>query len=335
MPTPMVAAHDGVRLTVNQMVKSPTLIPRRALSMLENQFLADSVMRDGGDAPSGSVIYWESTPLYADQDPQIMDEFGEIPTTSGQLGTPKWVRTVRRALGFRVSKTMIDRNMVDTVNTQLTQIRNTMVRSWEDALFSGFVANANTQVLTTDTAWGATGSHIRKDVNSAKYLVEQASASADGKQKFGFAANTLIIGIETRQDFLDSDEINNVYNGNVASESIRFTGVLPKKFMDLDVMVSWRLSSYAPNAALVFERNTVGGIVDERKLEATPLYGEGNGPNGGPTESYRSDITRASGIFLDQPKAACWIVGVNGGSGTFSGIAYSAGTARTYPTSAR
>lgn len=336
MTTPIIAAHDGVRLTVNTMVKSPTLIPKRILSMMENQFLADSVLRSGGSAPGGAIMYWESTPLYADTDPQVLDEFGEIPTTSGKLGTPKFVRTVRRALGFRVSKTMQDRNNVDAVNTQITQIRNTMIRSWEDAFFSALVANTHTMVLTTDVAWGAsTGTHIRRDVNGAKYLVKNASASADGKQKFGFEANTLIISTETEQDFLDSDEVNSVFVGNVASEGIKYKGVLPKKFQSLDVVVSWRLSAYAPNAALVVERNTVGGISDERPLQATPLYGEGNGPNGGPTESFRSDITRASGIFVDQPKAACWIVGVNGGSGTFSGVSYSAGTALTYPDDAR
>jgi len=120
-----------------------------------------------------------------------------------------------------------------------------------------------------------------------------------------------VISLESEQDFLDNDEVNNVYLGNIASESIRYTGVLPKKFNGLDVLTSWRLSAYFPQGALVLQRKVFGGVSDERPLQATPLYGEGGGGNGGPTESWRTDITRASAIFLDQPKAVVLINGVS------------------------
>jgi hypothetical protein len=319
MVTPIVSVQDGPRLTVSALVKSPTLIPKRILHMLDQEFITDAVLRRASDAPGGSVLYFESTPLFSAQDPAILDEFGEIPTTNGSLGTPKVARVVRRALGLRVSKTMIDRNNVDAVNVQITQIRNTMVRAWEDALFSAIVSNAEVWTVTTSVAWsnGAT-SHIRTDVNSAKYLIKQAAADVTGevttgKQKFGYVADTLIISVETETDFLDSSEVSLPYVGNIADESLLYRGKLPNKFLGLDVLVSWRLSAYFPNGAIVMQRKVFGGISDERPLQATPLYGEGNGGNGGPTESYRTDVTRASAIFLDQPKAVVLITGVNGG----------------------
>lgn len=330
----IVSVRDGQRVTVNTLVKAPTVIPKRILSMMDQQFLVDAVLRSGNDTQSGAVLFYESTPLFANADPKVLDEFGEIPTANGYLGKPMVARVVRRALGLRVSKTMQDRNDIDAVNTQVIQIRNTMVRAWEDAFFSALVAAKNVQVLTTDTAWQASGSHIRKDVNSAKYLIQTAAADGQGgDQKFGYKADTLIISEETEMDFLDSDEVTKPYVGNMASENLQFTGTLPNKFLGLDVLTSWRMSSYAPSAALVLQRKLIGGISDERPLQATPLYGEGNGPNGGPTESFRTDVTRASAIFLDQPLAACFIVGVSGGSGAFGGgaVAYSAGTASTYP----
>ena len=61
---------------------------------------------------------------------------------------------------------------------------------------------------------------------------------------------------------------------------------------------------------LVLERGTVGFYSDTRALQATELYPEGNGPNGGPTESWRSDATRKRVMGVDQPLAACWITGV-------------------------
>lgn len=335
MVTNIVSVQDGPRLTVSELVKSPTLIPKRVLSMMDQEFLVDAVLRGASDAPGGTVLYHESTPLFSADDPAILDEFGEIPTTNGSLGIPLVARVVRRAFGLRVSKTMIDRNNVDAVQVQIIQIRNTMVRAWEDALFSAIVANASVQVIQTGVAWGASGSHIRNDVNAAKYLIKLAAADAAKKQKFGYKADTLVISTETEVDFLNSSEVSLPYVGNIADENLLYTGKLPNKFLGLDVLVSWRLSAYFPSGAIVMERKTFGGISNERPLQATPLYGEGNGGNGGPTESWRTDITRASAIFIDQPKAVVLIAGVNGGTQTYSvggrNVTLAAGTAETYP----
>lgn len=314
MVTQIVSTQDGPRLTVSMMLKSPTLIPKRILSMLDSAFLVDAVLRNAADAPSGSVLYFESTPLFAADNPTILDEFGEIPVTSGFLGTPKVSRVVRRAFGLRVSKTMIDRNNVDAVNTQVVQIRNTMIRAWEDAFFSALIANAGVQVMSTDVSWQASTSHIRQDVNTAKFLVRTAAADTANQQRFGYEADTLIISDVTEVDFLNSNEVSAPYVGNIADESLKYTGKLPNKFMGLDVLTSWRMSAYFPSGAIVCQRKTFGGISDERVLQATPMYGEGGGPNGGPTESFRSDTTRASAIFFDQPKAVVLVVGVNGGT---------------------
>src|SRR6185312_3724617 len=98
MATNIISVQDGPRLTVSMLLKSPTLIPKRILDMMDQMFLVDSVLRGAQDAPGGSVLYFESTPLFSADDPAIMDEFGEIPTSNGSLGTPKVVRVVRRAL---------------------------------------------------------------------------------------------------------------------------------------------------------------------------------------------------------------------------------------------
>jgi hypothetical protein len=310
----IVSSQDGPRLTLAQLVKAPTVIPERIIQMTDQEFLTDDVLRPGDDAPSGVVMFSESTPLFTDEDPAILDEFGQIPVVNGSIGTPRVVRTVRRAMGLRISLTMIKRNAIRVVTNQMTQIKNTMVRAWEDAFFSAMLANPNILTIATDQPWGSATSHIRKDVNAARYLIKTAAADAAGKQKFGFRADTLILSDEMELDFLDSDEVTKPYEGgNVADQNLKFTGVLPKKFLTLDVFVSWRLATYAPGSAIVMQRKTAGFISDERPLESTPLYGEGNGPNGGPRESYRCDTTRQSAIGIDQPKAICLITGVTTG----------------------
>ena len=209
---------------------------------------------------------------------------------------------------------MIDRNNTDAVNIQITQLRNTMIVAWEDAFFSAIIANPLIQTLHTDTPWSDPDSHIRKDVNAAKFLIKNASSDGNGqngKAKLQYRANTLILSTETETDFLDSDEVNSVYVGNLAASNLRYTGTLPNRFLGLDVVTSWRLDLYSFGSALVLERGTVGFISDERRLSSTPMYGEGNGPNGGPTESWRTDTTRASALGIDQPLACVLLTGVH------------------------
>jgi hypothetical protein len=304
----------GTTLTVGEMMKSTTFLPRRQLSMFDQQWLTAVALRRGDPTANGLVGYFESTPLFIDDDPEVLDEFGEIPVVAGQVGRARVARAVRRAYALRVSKQAIDRNRAEWVNTQMEQLRNTMVRVWEDALYSAFIANPNLQTLATDTPWGSPDSHIRRDVNAAKFVIKTAAADAAGKQRFGFKADTLIISDETELDFLDSDEIAKVYLGSpLATQNLQYTGVLEKRFMGLDVFVSWRLNAYIPGGAMVLQRGIVGAISDERALDATPMYPEGGGGNGGPREAWRTDITRASAIAIDQPKAACIITGVSEG----------------------
>lgn len=315
MPNTIITGRqDGPRLTVAQMMKAPTIIPKRSLSMLDNQFLVDVILRNGGANQAGLVLFWETTPQYANDQPSVLDDFAQIPVTSGSLGTPKAVRVVRRAMAIRVSKTMIDRNNVDLVNTQITQVRNTMIAAWEDAFFSAFIANPNIQTMATDVVWSDDDSHIRKDVNGAKFLIKNASSDGDGQSghsKLGYKADTLIVSTVTESDFLDSDEVSKVYIGTLAPSNLQYTGVMERKFLGLDVVSSWRLDVYSFGSAIVCERKTLGFISDERPLEATPMYPEGGGPNGGPTESWRTDTTRASAIGVDQPLAAVLITGVH------------------------
>lgn len=302
MPTPIVSTTDGQRITVNSLLKTPTIIPRRILSMMDQQFLVDALLRPAPSAPGGAVLYYESTPLFAQGSATVVEEFGEIPTTQGQLGTPRVVRTVKRALGLMVSQEMIDYNNVDAVNTQIEQIRNTMVGAWEDAFLNALLTNPNVQTFTTSTVWSSASSTIRKDLNNSRFLITNAASDAAGKQKFGFRPDTLVISTQSEVDFLNSNEVSQPYVGNLASENLLYTGKLPNKFLDLDVVVSWRLPAHQ---AVLLQRKVVGGVSDSRPLQATPMYEDRN------RETWRTNVSRASAIFVDQPKAAVVLNGVN------------------------
>src|SRR6185312_11797164 len=117
----ITSVDDGPRLTVNQMVKSPTLVPKRIVSMVGQGFMVDQLLRQGPPIPGGSLIYSESEPTYANDAPMNVEEFGEIPLTTTSTGQARVAKSVKKALGFRISQEAIDRNNYDKVRQDMTK----------------------------------------------------------------------------------------------------------------------------------------------------------------------------------------------------------------------
>lgn len=306
MVTSIASSTDGPRVTVAAMIKEPTVIPRRILSLLQNQFIADSVLRRLQPTQSGAYVFEESTPLFAEGDAPVVGEFGEIPVISGREGARRVAVTVKRALGVQVSIEMRNRNNVDRVNTQVKQVKNTFIRTWETAFLNALLNHPDINSMAAGAAWDSATPNIREDLVEGTALIENASLDdAPAEDFFGFSPNTLVIGRNVRDALMLSDDFNKAYVDNKADESVLYTGKLPGRFFNVDsIMVSREMDRLAPKSALLLERGTVGGIGDERPLQSTPLY------EIKPKETWRSDTVRQSAVVIDQPKAACLLTDV-------------------------
>src|SRR3954447_23995236 len=130
MPTNVFATTDSPTLTVAQMLNDPLYIPALILDELDQLFVADKILRAAGAPTGGSVVYFESTPLFSNTSSEYVEEYGEIPLATNSLGNPKSARTRKRALGVAISQEMKDRNCVDLVNTQVKQVRETIVQDF-------------------------------------------------------------------------------------------------------------------------------------------------------------------------------------------------------------
>lgn len=304
MVTKIASQSDGPRITVAAMTKNPTIIPRRINSTLANQFIADEVLRKLPPTQSGAYVFEESTPLFAEGDAPIVGEFGEIPLISGRTGARKVAITVKRALGLQISIEMKNRNDVDKVNTQITQIRNTFIRTWETAFLNALLLHPDINTITAGAAWNSVGSAIRNDLLLATNKIENASLDPAFPLEdfFGFDPDTLVIGRNVRDAMMLSDDFNKAYKDNKADENVLYTGKLPGRFFNVDaILVSREMDRLAPKKALLLQRKVVGGIGDERPLHTTPMYEDPN------RESWRANTVRQSAVVIDQPKAACLI----------------------------
>lgn len=307
MVSSIASSTDGPRVTVAAMIKEPTVIPRRILSLLQNQFIADSVLRKLPPTQSGAYVYEESTPLFAEGDAPIVGEFGEIPVISGRVGARRVAVTVKRALAVQVSVEMRNRNNIDAVNTQVKQVKNTFIRTWETAFLNALLLHPDIHTMPAGAAWDSATPNIREDLVEGTALIENSTVddTVTDEDFFGFSPNTLVIGRNVRDALMLSDDFNKAYVDNKADESVLYTGKLPGRFFNVDsIMVSREMDRLAPKGALLLERGTVGGIGDERPLSSTPMYEQRE------RETWRSDTVRQSAVVIDQPKAACLLTNV-------------------------
>jgi hypothetical protein len=311
MPSYTVGSiSDGSATTVRDLIGAPMMIPARIIDMLNNAFLTDVIFRDAGRNSNGLVGFEADTPLFLAGDVEDVSEFAEIPVAIGQRGVPRIAVGVKRGLGVRVSREMRDENKMDDVNRQLRQLVNTMVRAEERALRALLLATPNIPSIAATAAWTATtGSKVRHDIAAAQEKIASArpASSVSTEDFMGFEADTLILPGNITPALLDNEEFLKVYSGTAAQENIQYTGRLPGDVLGLAPL---KTRFWDPTRVLVLQRGEIGFRSDTRPLEATGLYGEGGGPNGGPTESWRSDTTRKRVLGVDQGLAACWITGI-------------------------
>jgi hypothetical protein len=301
--TPIVASSDGPRVTVNDLINNPTVVPRRILQIAENQFISDSVLRNAGSNDSGLVEFYQSTPLFANNAAAIRAEFGEYMFANTSTGIPSVAATLDRGLSILVSDEMRMRNKIDMVNIQMNQVRNTLRRDWDSSFFNLFLANPSVPTYAVATAW-ATSATIRQDILKGVKTVNNAVTGQQPQNFLNFFADTLVITETQKFNLLSSTQFNNIFQGNLADENLLYTGVMPQKVLNLDVLVTKSGGPLPDGSAIILERGTVGFYSDEEPLQATPLYRDQ------PRRTWRSDVNRRSAMGLDQPLAAVILTGL-------------------------
>ncbi|ATN90818.1 major capsid protein [Gordonia phage Lysidious] len=307
MANTIVSVSDGPSLTVSDLVKNPLWVPTKLKELMENQFISEALLRNGGKNDAGVVAFREGDPTFLDDDVQDVAEFGEIPVSAGRLGLPRAAYATKKALGVRISKEMIDENKIDAVNKQITGLRNTFVRA-NDRGAKALFSSPAVPTMPVSEPWDDPLGKPRTDL--AKAIEEISTATPDEATEdeyYGFEPDTIVLHPGLLATLMDNEQILKVYQGNVANESIAYTGAIPGLLMGLNVIKS---RTFPVDKALILERGTVGFYSDTRPLQFTTLYPEGGGPNGGPRETWRSDASHKRAIGLDQPKAALWLTGL-------------------------
>lgn len=294
-------SQQGQRITVNSLIKDPLMIRGRMLDISRNQFMMEDILRKVPGVASGVIGYEESAPLFASEDPSVVAEGGEIPLITGEDGVPKAAFTIKLGAGIKITREMRTRDRIDLVDRRMKQVRNTFVRAWERRMFTA-LNSAPTLSMNASADWSLATTDIRKDVLTGTRLVREASLSGatpgpNVDDYLGFEPDTLVMSTRTEALFFANDSVIDVYrNGSVLdTKNPMYVGTLEREFMGLRVLTSRYMDD---GFVWILQRKEVGGYSDEYPYDATPLYEDK------PRQSWRSDVTRRTAIFIDQPKAA-------------------------------
>jgi hypothetical protein len=242
------------------------------------------------------LVYYASTPLFAtDDDAPELAEYEEIPAINGQAGTPKSALSRRRGFGVQVSEQDRTRNHIDTLNTQLTQVRNVLTRTFDGKHMQALDdATPNSHGVAAASTWD-NSSTVRKELAAAgKSIVGE---------KMGFTPDTVLVDQTTAWNLVGNDNVWKVFVGNVAGQNPQISGTIPSRLFGLRLRVTAD-GNIPAGSAYVMQQGIFGGIANERPLQTTGWYRIRQ------NETWRDDITRSSAAFCDQPKATAEIAGV-------------------------
>ncbi|GJJ23729.1 phage major capsid protein [Mycolicibacterium mageritense] len=307
--TGVVSISDGPRTTVADLIGSPMMLPTKQMEMMQNIFITDTVLRNAGPNPNGLVSFTEGDPTFLVGDVEDVAEFAEIPVTYGEMGIPKVAVANKRGLAVRISREMRDENRIGAVNKQMVQLRNTFKRANDRALRALLLSNA-VPTMPVAAAWDTANGNPRIDLALGIKEITFATPNGDiasDEEWAGFEPDTVILNPGILPVLLDNEKFLKIYNGNMAADTPLLTGQLPGTILGRTIIGSL---AFPEDRLFICERNTIGFYSDTRALEMTGVYPEGNGPNGGPTETWRADMTHKRVAALDQPKAGLWLTGL-------------------------
>lgn len=296
MATRVVTARDTQTVSVNALIENPLVVPERIISVLRDQFVADRVLRNVGEARGGAVQYRVSSGIFADNSSEIVNPGAEIPVAEISRGDISSVPVAKRGLAVVIDRETRLRNSVGEVERQIQVVKNTVVRDIDTAFITALRAAlvAASQTSAASNAWSSGSATIRKNLNAARLGVSN-SAVATGNFT-GFRADTLIISPTTEADLLNSTEfLALVFGSNMPSD---LEGLNGRTILGLKILVT---PSVGDNDAFVVQSKQIGGYADEIPLESTELY------YWAPNQIYRSDTVRSTAGFIDQPLAG-WLL---------------------------
>ncbi|MEW1705959.1 hypothetical protein AB0230_01850 [Microbacterium sp. NPDC089190] len=249
---------SGDSVTISRFLNDPTLIARRLRTILEQRFIADTILSGRYTVSGGAVQYETGETIYTADNPRAVTPGSEYPLTTAPTGTANIAKTVKWGQDTIVTDESIARQNMQPVNRALTKLANQNVK-YVDSVALSAISSAVTQNTAAAAAWtSATAQQILTDVALAKANIVSLNQ--------GYDPDTVVVSdlawANAYAKFATAGLLPRENNGS----NPVITGEFP-----VIAGLRWLASPNLPanQTALVLDSKTLGGMADEN------LGGEG------------------------------------------------------------
>lgn len=257
-PAPPTVDGQG-RITVEQFLKTPTRVTRVIEDLTRERFLAERIFGKG-DAQGGAVIYDQVTAseLYTDRDVQAIDAGSEFPIVSSGESAPKVAAVTKWGGAAVLTYEAVRRDSRDTLNRELTKLRNTIVRKVDTVAIAAL--NAAPILTDTGTDWS--------DSMAGNPVLDLASARSQiDDQDMGYTADTVLINPAQYVDLISNTKVANSLPRDVVAANPIASGQLGN-YMGF----TWYVTNRVPaGTAYILSSMMAGSLRDELPLYSRPI----------------------------------------------------------------
>lgn len=299
MTVPITSVFDDVpeKLTVDQAMKDPTMIPRRVARSLEPSAWVENVFFRKGPANAGVIGFNEDRPeSMTDEGIEDLGEFGEIPVLSPELDEDaiKVAYSVKSGGAFRVSYEQRHGNRWDLVTKSQTTVQKRMlthaIRSVE-RIFD----RADIPEIELSTPWSE-GGNLIQDISDGINAVQDAHEPGNPDMRYEYTADMILYHPTVKTTARLNESMQKYFIGNMADKNPavrgRYAGLTGFELFGQLEEAESRLVN--PKHVYIFVKQGVGFTSETIPLTASPLYPEDGGDDvlGGRNMSWRSNVVR-------------------------------------------
>lgn len=301
---PAAPTISGDNVTISRFLSNPTLVARRLRTLLEQRYIADTLLSGRFSVEGGAVTYETGESIFSGENPRAVNPGMEYPLVSPATGAASIAKTVKWGQDALVTDESIKRRKMDPVNRALSKLANQNVK-YVDSVALAAVASAVTASANAAADWStATAAQILQDVALAKGNIIALNE--------GYDPDTVVV-----------DDINWAY----AMAAFASAGYLPRETDSNNPVLTgnfpvilgmrWLASPNIPVAskALVADSTQLGGMADE------DLGGPGYVKAGGvgvevktirddDNDQYRVRARRVTVPVVVEPAAGRWIAAI-------------------------
>lgn len=252
----MPYASASPTLTVEALLKQPTLISRELVNLVYKRLITDKLFIAGSpdQVAGGAMRYQELESIFVDDDPDEVAEGADFPLSD-------WSETIKTApvkqygFGVRLTNLSIRRNQRDMVARGMRKLANRMVKFIDSKSMTELTTNAGIQTQAASGVWTTAATDIIGDIGKAQELLE-----VKDNGYAGFDGATLVLNTKRRDDLLNNTALRTALPRETQSGQIQTGMVAP--FLGLkEILFTPQIDE---TEAVLMDTSIAGTIADER-----------------------------------------------------------------------